>query len=876
MSRSAAARTQHHDERALRRPRPHGAADARRMSGPVAPTRSPQPLRADGSQTHAAAYAPPRPRTPLRPPLRLAAGGAAIALRVADSAVNVSASPMMDRLVRSRAWVVIIGVGLIGIVAMQVSLLKLNSGIGRAVDTVATLERSNASLKAQVSEPELGRPHPVAGRPARLRHARARRRHLPARGGQALRRPARRAPDARRRPDDRRPGRRRVRGQGAGIADRCAAGGRHDRHDRFHRHDRAGPDRHPGGTGRDGARGGGHAGPADAGPGRDAGARDRHEHRHERRRRRRDRRPADHLHRRGDHAIVGLTERRIGLLFAIFLALLLIAASRAAWLGAVKGESLQAVASTQQVEVLKVPARRGAIVDRNGIELAVSEPADDIAVTPYLVKQPMAAARRLARLLDTTQGKLLTKFEQKGGFVYLARNVPGTRSAKIKQLDVPGLQFVPSSRREYPRKWLASQVLGWVGTDGDGLAGLEYAKDDLLRGTDGERRIVKDALGEPIVLQETKRAAPGQDLRLTLDAELQGKVENVLAEVGLKWRPKGATALVMDPYSNTVLALANWPRVDANDSGGAPGYAAQNRAVGFNYEPGSTFKPFTVAGALEEKVVTPTDVFHLPPTIDVADRTIKEAHERGTVDLTTTQILAQSSNVGTVRIGQRLGETRFDRWVRRFGFGRPTGVELPGEESGQVLEREDYSGSSIGNLPIGQGESVTPLQLATAYSAIANGGILRRPRLISEIDGRRTAMPRGRRIIRPTHRRAAAHDARGRRRRGRHRQRGGDPRLHAGRQDRHGEQDRPPHRRVLQDALHRLVRRLRAGAQAQAARDRHGRRAAGRDLRRRGRGPRLPGDHALRPAVPRRRAQRLIGPARRANYPGAIGRPTLR
>ncbi len=430
--------------------------------------------------------------------------------------------------------------------------------------------------------------------------------------------------------------------------------------------------------------------------------------------------------------------------------MLLIAASRAAWLGAVKGESLQAVASTQQVEVLKVPARRGAIVDRNGIELAVSEPADDIAVTPYLVKQPMAAARRLARLLDTTQGKLLTKFEQKGGFVYLARNVPGTRSAKIKQLDVPGLQFVPSSRREYPRKWLASQVLGWVGTDGDGLAGLEYAKDDLLRGTDGERRIVKDALGEPIVLQETKRAAPGQDLRLTLDAELQGKVENVLAEVGLKWRPKGATALVMDPYSNTVLALANWPRVDANDSGGAPGYAAQNRAVGFNYEPGSTFKPFTVAGALEEKVVTPTDVFHLPPTIDVADRTIKEAHERGTVDLTTTQILAQSSNVGTVRIGQRLGETRFDRWVRRFGFGRPTGVELPGEESGQVLEREDYSGSSIGNLPIGQGESVTPLQLATAYSAIANGGILRRPRLISEIDGRRTAMPRGRRIIRPT------------------------------------------------------------------------------------------------------------------------------
>jgi len=426
---------------------------------------------------------------------------------------------------------------------------------------------------------------------------------------------------------------------------------------------------------------------------------------------------------------------------------LLIAASRAAWLGAVKGESLQAVAVTQQVEVLKVPAGRGAITDRNGIELAVSEPADDIAVTPYLVKKPLTVARRLAPLLDTTEGKLLAKFEQKGGFVYLARNLPGTRSAKIKKLHIAGLQFLPSSRREYPRKWMASQVLGWVGTDGQGLAGLEYAKDAVLHGSDGERRIVKDALGEPIALQETKRAERGKDLRLTLDAELQGKVENVLAEVGLKWRPKGATALVMDPYSNTVLALANWPRVDANDRAGAPDYAAQNRAVGSNYEPGSTFKPFTVAGALQENVVTPTDVFHLPPTIDVADRTIKEAHERGPVDLNTTQILAQSSNVGTVRIGLRLGPTRFDRWVRRFGFGRATGIELPGEETGQVLKRAEYSGSSMGNLPIGQGESVTPMQLAAAYSAIANGGILRRPRIISEIDGARTAMPRGKRVI---------------------------------------------------------------------------------------------------------------------------------
>ena len=427
--------------------------------------------------------------------------------------------------------------------------------------------------------------------------------------------------------------------------------------------------------------------------------------------------------------------------------MLLIAASRATWLGVVRGSSLQAVASTQQVEELKVPARRGAITDRNGIELAVSEPAEDVAVTPYLVKRPIAVARRLAPLLDMTQAQVLDKLDQKGGFVYLARNRPATQTQKIRKLEIAGLQFIPSGRREYPRKWLASQVLGWIGTDGLGLGGLEYAREKVLHGTDGQRRIVKDALGEPIVLQETKRAKAGKDLRLTLDAELQGKVEDVLSQVGLKWRPKGATALVMDPYSNTVLALANWPRVDANDRDGAPAYAAQNRAVGSIYEPGSTFKPFTIAGALQEKVVTPNDIFHLPPSIDVADRTIKEAHDRGTEDMSVTQILAESSNVGTVRIGLRLGDAKFDRWVRTFGFGRPTGIELPGEQAGLVLKRDEYSGSSMGNLPIGQGESVTPIQLATAYAAIANGGILRRPRIIAEVGGEPTPTPPGTRVI---------------------------------------------------------------------------------------------------------------------------------
>ncbi|HUR85815.1 MAG TPA: penicillin-binding protein 2 [Solirubrobacteraceae bacterium] len=444
---------------------------------------------------------------------------------------------------------------------------------------------------------------------------------------------------------------------------------------------------------------------------------------------------------------MGITERRIGLLFAIFLGLLLVAGARVTWLGGVQGSSLQRVASTQQVVEVEVPARRGAISDRHGVELAVSQPADDIAATPYLVTSKLAVARRIAPLLGQRQADVLRKLSADGGFVYLARNLPATKAEKIRKLGIDGLQFIPSSRRDYPRRWLASQVLGVVGIDGEGRTGLEFARDDVLRGSDGKRRIVRDALGEPIVLQETKRSEPGKDVQLTLDAQLQGKVEDVLAQIGLAWRPKGATAVVMDPHSGKILALANWPRVDANDLGGAPAYAGQNRAVGFNYEPGSTFKAFTVAGALEDGVVDPGEYFHLPPSITVADREIKEAHVRGTVDLTTAQILKTSSNVGTVRIGLRLTAPRFDHWVRTFGFGRPTGVELSGEESGQVLKLERYSGSSMGNLPIGQGESVTPLQLATAYAAIANGGIMRRPRLIDRIGGDRVRAARGRRVI---------------------------------------------------------------------------------------------------------------------------------
>src|SRR3954452_499637 len=447
---------------------------------------------------------------------------------------------------------------------------------------------------------------------------------------------------------------------------------------------------------------------------------------------------------------MALIHKRIGLLFGAFVVLIVAAGAKVAWMGTVRASSLKHAATTQQVEQLTVPTRRSAIVDRDGVELAVSEPADDVAATPYLIKDPDRVARKLAPLLGVPEDELLEKLVKRGtGFVYLARQIPANRGGDVAKLKVEGLQVIPTSKRSYPRDWLASQVLGNVGIDNKGLSGLEYADDKLLHGRDGVRRLTKDALQQAIGVHDVVPTAPGKTLRLTIDASIQSNVEAVLGGVGQVYRPKGATAIVMDPRTNEVLALANWPRVDANDPAGAPPYARQNGAVGFNYEPGSTFKPFTVAGALMDKVVTPDTTFSFGSQVQVADRVIHNNNDEAGGTMSVSQILAQSSNVGTIMIGQKLGADRFASWVSRFGFGKPTGVDLPGVERGQVLPRGKYSGSSMGNLPIGQGISVTPMQMATDYAAIANGGILRPARLVKDVDGEPTKLSKGKRIMTP-------------------------------------------------------------------------------------------------------------------------------
>ncbi len=440
-------------------------------------------------------------------------------------------------------------------------------------------------------------------------------------------------------------------------------------------------------------------------------------------------------------------QHRIGVIFALFFLLLALAAARTLYLGTVRAGSLRKAAQTQQLTNETLPAQRGTIVDRNGVDLAVSEPAQDISATPYLVKEPLQAAQKLAPLLGQTQGQVLARLSERTGFVYLARALPARQARAVSALKLEGVSGTPTMRRVYPRGALAAQVLGFVGTEGKGLSGLEYSQSALLKGTAGERRTISDARGQPMSIATVHTEKPGATLTLTLDANIQQRTEDVLNAVASDFAPKDATAIVMNPSTGALLAVANWPQVDANDPAASSAAALEDRAVGFAYEPGSTFKAFTVSGALQQGLITPSTPFNIPDQIQVADRTIHDDTEHADETLTTAEILAQSSNVGAIQIGLREGAPSFNNWVHHFGFGTPTGVELPGEEQGVTLPLSKYSGSSMGNLPIGQGELVTPMQMVAAYSAIANGGILRRPHIIGAVNGHPRYTPTGHRVI---------------------------------------------------------------------------------------------------------------------------------
>jgi cell division protein FtsI (penicillin-binding protein 3) len=431
-----------------------------------------------------------------------------------------------------------------------------------------------------------------------------------------------------------------------------------------------------------------------------------------------------------------LVNRRIRLLLAVltlaFAGLLL----RATWLQGVRAESLSRLGQTQHRETVALPAGRGTIYDRAGVELGLGERATTVYANPKQIANPRAAALAVERTLGLDADRIYPLLaDRTHGFVYVERQADPAQAASLQRLKLSGFGFYPEEKRSYPQRSVAAQVLGYVGIDGDGLSGLELGFDRELAGSAGKETIVKDPSGRVIDVQQERPETPGRDVFLTLDHSIQANAEEVLRQTVQKWHAKSASAIVLDPRTGAVLAMAVQPGYDANRFPSAPRDLQRNRTVTDTYEPGSTFKLITVGAALSERLVSPSTRFTLPYSLKVADRVIHDAEERGTVNYSVAQILAHSSNIGAIELAEMLGRTRLSKWISRFGFGRVTGIDYPGESPGIVLPTEKWSGSTIGNVPIGQGIAVTPVQMAAAYAAVANGGIWSRPHLVDHVAG---------------------------------------------------------------------------------------------------------------------------------------------
>ena len=442
------------------------------------------------------------------------------------------------------------------------------------------------------------------------------------------------------------------------------------------------------------------------------------------------------------------TNRRISLLAAAFLLLLGAALARAVWIQVIKGPEYAAMALRQHRETVIVPASRGTIVDRNGEPLAIGRLATTVNANPRQVNDARDLTLVASKQFGLDPADLYpTLVDRSKGFVYVARKADPRKAKILQSMDFAGLGFYPEELRFYPQGPVAAQVIGYAGLDNKGLEGLERSLEGTLAGKPGSQTIVKDPFGRALDVVETKAETPGRSVRLTIDREIQANAEEVLQDTVRRWGARAATAVVMDPHTGQIYAMATAPRFNANRFPTTRADRRRNRAVTDTYEPGSTFKLVTIAAGLQEGVITPRTSFRLAPTIEVADRVIHEAHTRGTERLTVKQIVEQSSNIGTITIAERLGAGQLASWIDRFGFGAKTGVDFPGESAGFALPLDQWSGSTIGTVPIGHGIAVTPVQMARAYAAIANGGRLVRPHLIERIDGKTVGTTRGRRVV---------------------------------------------------------------------------------------------------------------------------------
>jgi cell division protein FtsI (penicillin-binding protein 3) len=446
-----------------------------------------------------------------------------------------------------------------------------------------------------------------------------------------------------------------------------------------------------------------------------------------------------------------VANRRIRLLAAVFALVFAVALGRAGWLQAIRANALTRMAASQHRETVDVPAHRGTIYDRLGFELALGSPATTVYANPRQISDPRTVAIAAGRTLGLNADKLYPLLaDQSKGFVYVERQADPEKAKALERQNIVGLGFYPEERRIYPQRRVGSSVVGYAGVDNKGLAGVEKSLDQVLTGHEGEKTIVKDPFGRTLEVVGSKPRSDGRNVYLTLDHTLQGQVQRILNATVAKWSAKSASAVVMDPRTGGILALSVAPDFDANRFPDVSDARKRNRAVTDTYEPGSTFKIVTITGALSTGQVTPDTKFTLPYKIKVADRTIHDAEPRGTETMSVHQILSRSSNVGVVTIAEALGKERISSWIDRFGFGRKTGIEFPGESRGIVLPPARWSGSTIGNVPIGQGIAVTPLQMIAAYGAIANKGVWVQPHLVEKVGGERPVGP-GRRRIMSTH-----------------------------------------------------------------------------------------------------------------------------
>jgi cell division protein FtsI (penicillin-binding protein 3) len=403
--------------------------------------------------------------------------------------------------------------------------------------------------------------------------------------------------------------------------------------------------------------------------------------------------------------------------------------ARLAYVQGFNAKRYAAISESQRLHTEPLPGARGAIFDRNGRELALSVRQSTIWANPRLVTDPATQAEALAPVLQIDAGQLRDKLSRDAAFIYLARTVPDAVASQVKALDLPGIFLIDEPKRFTPASDLAAPLLGKVGTDNEGLSGLELQFEKTLAGRQGEVVVEQDPSGVPYPggVRKTTPSKRGDDLVLTIDRSLQYQAEQTLANEIVTSHAKGGMALVMDAKSGEILASAS---LIADPNGGPPQQAPDDLSVTRVYEPGSVAKLITIGAALEQRTIKPDDSLLVPGTIKVGDHVFSEHDPHPTQRWTITDIVANSSNVGSIMIGQKLGKDNLDKYFRSFGFGQVTGLGTPGESRGLMLDPKKWSGTSIATIPIGQGIAVTSTQVLAAYNTVANGGVYVAPKLV--------------------------------------------------------------------------------------------------------------------------------------------------